>query len=133
MTRGLISGTIYCLIVFAAGFALGTLRVLLVAPRIGADAAVLTELPIMLAAAYFICGQVVRRLHVAPDLAVRRAMVFWFLFWLLLLEILIGAMLFGWTITQQWSALATPVGFLGLSAQIFAALLPVFVGMGKER
>lgn len=44
---------VYFLIVFAAGFVLGTLRVLWVAPQVGEGAAELIETPFMLIVIYF--------------------------------------------------------------------------------
>jgi hypothetical protein len=130
MKRALIAATVYFLMLFALGFALGTIRVLAVAPRIGELAATLTEVPLMLTAAYFTCRWAITRWHVPRDPAARWAMVFWFLILLFLFETLLGAMLFGRTLAEQWAALATPEGLVGLSAQIIAALLPVFVGKG---
>jgi hypothetical protein len=131
MKRAMIAATVYFLALFALGFVLGTIRVLAVAPRIGELAATLAEVPLMLAAAYFTCRWAIARWHVPRDPAVRWAMVFWFLILLFLFETLLGAMLFGRTMAEQWAGLATPVGLVGISAQIIAALLPVFVEQGE--
>jgi hypothetical protein len=128
LKRGLIAASVYFLALFALGFALGTIRVLVVAPRIGEVAATFAEVPVMLAAALFVCRQSIRRWRVSSGLAIRWAMVLWFLALLLLFETLLGAALFGRSLADQWSALTRPVGWLGISAQIMAALLPVFVG-----
>jgi hypothetical protein len=128
MKRAMIAATVYFLMLFALGFALGTIRVLAVAPRFGELAATLTEVPLMLTVAYFACRWAIARWHVPRDPAARWAMVLWFLILLFLFETLLGAMLFGRPATEQWAALATPTGLLGLSAQIIAALLPLFVG-----
>jgi hypothetical protein len=131
MKRAMIAATVYFLLLFALGFVLGTIRVLAVTPRIGELAATLTEVPLMLTAAYFACRWAIARWHVPSDPAARWAMVLWFLILLLLFETLLGAMLFGRTMAEQWAGLATPAGLVGLSAQIIAALLPVFVGRGE--
>jgi len=44
------AGALYALIVFLIGFIFGTVRVLLLAPRLGEIAAVVLETPVMLAA-----------------------------------------------------------------------------------
>ena len=59
-------------------------------------------------------------------------MVLWFLALLFTFETLLGVILFGRTAAEQWAALATPAGLLGLSAQITAALLPVLVGRREQ-
>lgn len=128
MKRALISGTVYFLLLFALGFILGTIRVLIVAPRLGELAATLVEIPVMLVAAYFACGWTMRRWQVSGAASIRWTMVFWFLILLLLFETLLGALLFDRTIAAQWAVLSTPAGLIGLTAQIFASLLPVFVG-----
>lgn len=125
--RALAAGTIYFLALFALGFALGTIRVVLVAPRIGEFAATVAEVPVMLAAAYFVCRWAIRRWHVPQIPQVRWALVFWFLALLFMFETLLGTLLFGRTLADQWKALDSPAGFLGLSAQMIAALLLLFV------
>lgn len=52
----------YAGMVFGAGFVLGTVRVLAIAPRIGARAAELLELPAMLGVCFLASGWVNRRL-----------------------------------------------------------------------
>ncbi len=131
MKRALVAGTVYFLALFALGFVLGTIRVIIVAPSVGAFAAVMAEIPIILTAAFFSSQWTIRRWNVPCAAAIRWAMVLWFLVLLLLFETLLGAMLFGRTVAEQWGSLQTPAGLLGLSAQVIAALLPVFVGNGE--
>ena len=53
--------TAYFLAVFAVGFALGALRVMLVVPTLGERMAELAEMPFMIAASVFFAGWFVRR------------------------------------------------------------------------
>ena len=58
------AGALYAIIVFLIGFIFGTVRVLLVAPRLGETTAVIVEIPIMLAASWFVCRWCVVRLDI---------------------------------------------------------------------
>ncbi|MDP3551804.1 MAG: hypothetical protein Q8R81_15600 [Novosphingobium sp.] len=133
MKRALIAATAYFLALFALGFALGTMRVLFAAPRIGPLGATLLEVPVMLAAAFFACRWTVGRWQVPTALAVRGAMALWFLVLLALLETLVGIVLFGQTLAGTWVGLATPAGQFGVSAQIITAVLPLVVGRNERR
>lgn len=128
MNRALIAGTAFFLGVFALGFGLGTLRVVFITPRLGELAATSAEVPVMLVAAFFTCRWAVQHWQVPRTVAIRWAMVLWFLALLFTFETSLGVVLFGRTPAEQWARLATPAGLLGLSAQIIAALLPVLVG-----
>jgi hypothetical protein len=132
MNRTLTAATVYFLALFALGFVLGTIRVLFVAPQIGVLGATLLEVPLMLAAAFFLCRWAVGRWQVLPDLAARGGMALWFLVLLVLFETLVGVTLFGRTLAGTWAGLATPAGVIGLTAQAIAAVLPLFVGRGRR-
>ncbi|HEY4580868.1 MAG TPA: hypothetical protein VIG89_07505, partial [Candidatus Acidoferrales bacterium] len=64
--RRLKAGALYFATVFGAGFAFGTVRVLLVAPRVGERTAELVEAPLMVAASYFAARWIVRRFALPP-------------------------------------------------------------------
>lgn len=68
------AGVTYFAIVFAAGFAFGTVRVLLLVPRVGEISASLLELPIMLGISWFVCAQVIARYQVRPRVTPRLTM-----------------------------------------------------------
>lgn len=132
MKSSLIAGTVYFLLLFALGFVMGTARVLVVAPRLGEFAATLLEIPVMLAAAFFLCRWVIQRWHVPRRLDWRWLMVLWFLALLFVFESGLGVLLFGRTLAVQWGTLLTAVGVLGLSAQLVAAFLPLFMRSGEK-
>jgi hypothetical protein len=125
MSRALLVATIYFVLVFAVGFGLGTVRVMLVVPWLGAFAATLIEIPLMLAFAFFGCRWLLARWQAPPVPAQRWAMALWFLGLLALFEWQLGILLFGRTAAQQWALLASPAGMAGLGAQLIAALMPV--------
>ncbi len=67
------AGAAYFALAFAAGFALGTIRVLAVVPRIGERAAELVEAPLMLAVVVAAARFVVRRFVPGAPAAARLA------------------------------------------------------------
>ena len=68
------AGALYAIIVFLIGFILGTIRVLLVAPRLGETTAVIGEAPMMLGASWFVCRWCVDRLSVTRTVPPRLLM-----------------------------------------------------------
>ncbi len=68
------AGLFYFLIVFAAGFTFGTIRVLWVVPRVGTRVAELMEMPLMLVAIVCAAYWVIRRSALPSLLWVRLAM-----------------------------------------------------------
>ncbi len=128
MKRALLAASVYFLALFSLGFALGTIRVLVIAPRFGGLAGTIAEVPIMLVAAFWACRWLIRRWRVPSASVTRWAMTIWFLVLLFVFETVLGEAIFGRTMVQQWAALATSAGLLGLAAQIVAALFPTLVG-----
>ena len=58
------AGATYAVSVFVVGFALGTLRVLVVAPRLGDTVAVTLEAPVMLLASWEFSRRLIKRFDV---------------------------------------------------------------------
>jgi hypothetical protein len=125
--RALVAGLAYAALVFALGFALGTIRVLVVAPRVGDTAAVLFELPLMLAASYLACRALVGRFAVPSAAAPRLAMGGLALAVLFLAEAAVGVLGFGRTLAEHLATYRAPGAQLGLAAQLVFAALPLVV------
>lgn len=117
------AGFVYFAIVYAAGFALGTLRVLAVAPALGDFAATLVELPIMLAVSWVACGLVLRRQSV-PQTA-RLAMAATSLALLLLAELGTGVFAFGLTPAGAAARIFAYANWLGLAGQLLFVAFPL--------
>jgi len=114
----------YFVIVFVAGFALGTIRTLIIAPQTGELAAVAMELPLMIAVSWWACGVVVKRLKPASEVPSRIAMGLIALSLLLLAEIVVSLGL-GLTLAQHLALYATTPVQLGLFGQLLFALFPL--------
>lgn len=123
MATALAAGFRYFLIVFAIGFALGTLRTLLVAPRLGELAAVALELPVMLAASWWVCGRLVQRLP--AGLACRAVMGGSAFAMLIVAELALAVTLFGRAPAAFVMGWQTPAGLLGLIGQIGFGVMPL--------
>lgn len=116
---------VYFAIVFALGFALGTIRVLMTAPAIGEGWATVTELPVMLAVSWVVCAWAIRRFAVPPQSGPRAAMGLLALLLLLTAETVLGVAGFGRTLDQQFGEYLKLGPALGLLAQIAFASFPL--------
>ena len=125
MIAAMVAGLLYFAAVFAIGFALGTLRVLVVIPRLGELVAVLLELPVMLALAWPICGALLRRFAVPPGLAPRLAMAATAFGVLMAAELVMSVVVFGQTPAQHWGSYHRLAAQLGLAGQMVFALFPL--------
>lgn len=124
MSRAAAAGAVYFALIFAAGFALGTLRVLLIAPRLGETAAVALEIPVMLGLCWLAAGAALARLPVAPRRLPRLAMGGTALALLLAAELGLSLFAFGRDLAGHLGHYATWPGALGLAGQLAAAGLP---------
>lgn len=112
----------YALPVFAFAFAVGTLRVTLIAPALGPLPAVALEIPLVLAVSWVVAGRTLARW---PLLAMQRLGMTLLAFAVLMGLELITALAFGQLPGQFLAAMTTPAGALGLTGQISFALIPL--------
>jgi hypothetical protein len=125
MNRPTLAGIAYFGIVFAVAFLLGTIRVLFVAPAIGAFGAVLLETPLVLAASWVACGRLVRGRSAMSGFGARSWMGAVAFLLLIAVETVLGVYGFGRGLAEQAEALAQPAGLLGLAGQILFAIIPL--------
>jgi len=125
MRSAVIPGCAYFALVFAIGFLLGTLRVLVLSPHIGDALAVLAELPVMLAACWTACAWLISRFGVPTGLASRATMGG--VAFCLLMVAEIGVSVFGFerSISDHFASYQRMAGLLGLVGQFAFALFPV--------
>lgn len=120
------AGLIYFASVFAIAFALGVARTLVIAPMLGATAAVLLEIPVVLGASWTIARRVLR--HRSFGLSARVAMGTIAFILLMVSEALLAGALRGQSVGQWASELATPLGLVGLTGQLGFAAMPALIG-----
>lgn len=119
------AGTVYFATVFLVGFALGTVRVLVIAPIIGQVPATVLELPIMLIASWLICAWTIRGFAVPSEVGIRCAMGALAFGLLMAAETILGVVAFERTLEQQLATYYQKGSMLGLMAQIAFALIPI--------
>jgi hypothetical protein len=124
LLRATEAGALYAVIVFLIGFILGSIRVLLLAPRLGETIAVIIEAPVILAASWFVCRWCVKRLNVTgtvPDRSLTGLVAF-----LVLMSVEFGlGIVLGRSLVDQVAAYGSPAGAIGLGAQMIFAMFPV--------
>ena len=125
MKRAIAAGALYFLLIFLLGMALGTVRVLVIEPRVGALLSVLIELPFMLAASWYVCGRLIRYLSVPAALWSRAAMGG--LAFLLLMAAELGLSLFavGGSVRDHFANYGQAAPLVGLLGQIAFAVFPL--------
>ena len=113
---------------FAIGFALGAARVFLIAPRVGVVGAVLIELPIILAASWFVAGWAIRRFAVPPTRGALITMGAIAFVVLQGLEFALAIGAFGTSPRGFFANFAGLPGALGLAGQLVFAAIPTVRG-----
>jgi hypothetical protein len=112
----------YVLPVFAAAFVVGAIRVMLIAPVIGAFAAVALEVPLVLAFSWIVAGRVLRRWPLPRAAALGMGTLAFLI--LMLAELALARLLSGQPPAAYAATFLTPPGALGLAGQIGFALIP---------
>jgi hypothetical protein len=122
MKRILLTGTAYVAAVFAAGFVLGVLRTLVMVPLLGEMAAVLVELPVILAVAWLVCTRILRRWPLSPAAAVGMGAIAFLL--LMGAEASLSTLLAGRSLAQHLALYAQLPHQVGLAGQLAFAVIP---------
>jgi len=123
MIKALKVGGIYFAAVFALGFCLGVVRTLLLLPRVGETPAVLLELPVILAASWFICARLLRQAPLSAwEAAVMGASAFALL---MIAEAVLSVVLANRSLAEHLALYAQSAHLLGLAGQVAFALIPV--------
>ncbi len=127
MRSAAMAGLVYGLLAFAAGFAVGSLRVFWLAPWLGQGPAAIAELPVMLLISWALCRWLIARLGVDRGIKARAMMGLAGFLCLMALEFALAVLGFGVDPGAFLRGLATPVGAVGLAGQIAFALIPLVV------
>ncbi len=127
------AGVLYVLVVFAIAFVIGSVRVLWVAPRLGAFVAVLLESPLVLAASWGSARWSIRRLEVANALRIRAAMGTTAFVTLMLVEYGVAVWAFGASQADYLAQLRTPPGADGLLTRLCFAAIPCVQTLVRRR
>jgi len=117
--------------VFAAGFVLGTIRMLWAVPRLGVRAAELTEAPIMFGISILAARWVLRHLQVSPLRSRRLAVGCIELGHMLAAELTVGLRIRGTTIRGYFASRDPISGVVYLATLGAFAVIPVFAERGR--
>lgn len=127
MRAAVLAGLTYFGVVFALAFVMGVARATVIAPRIGETAAVLLEVPVLVAISW---GAARRILHDRPFSLAQRALTGGLAFALTMAsEAALAGVLRGQSVTGWIGAVATPLGLTGLAGQIAFAAMPMLIGL----
>ncbi len=126
MRVSLVAGFFYFLVVGAAGVFFGALREMFVSPVVGRDFAVVLELPVMLAIAWFCCQRLVRWCAVSDKLLLRLVMGLSAFALLMAMEQSLAFALQKLVVAQDARAW-TIIDYIGLAGQAAFGLMPLFV------
>jgi hypothetical protein len=117
----------YFILIFLLGFVLGTVRTLVIAPRTGATAAVLIELPLMLTASWLVANRIVRHARFSPAQAFSMGALAFLL--LMVAEMLLALALGNQDLGRWFADLFRTPGWIGLAGQIAFGLFPLLAAL----
>ena len=127
------AGVAYAVTVFAIGFVLGTVRVLLLVPHVGSTIAVSVESPIILIASWYVSRIWMARLAVGVEIRpciLVGAVAF---VTLMILEVALSVSVFHRSMGEYLADLRSPAGAIGFAAQICFASFPLLNAVVRRR
>lgn len=122
----------YFALVFAAGFALGMIRVPFLVPRLGERAAELIEMPFMFFAIVVSARFIIRRFSLPADFRARLAAGFLALGLLLIAEVLLAVALQERTLGEYVASRDPVSGIVYLAMLALFALVPLLLARGAS-
>jgi len=125
MTQVFKAAFTYVLAVFTVAFVLGTIRVLIVIPRLGETLAVLLEAPILLVVSWWVSRWCVRVFRVGATTAERTLMGAVAFAILMLAEFTLSVVVFQRSPGDYARTLLSLAGAIGLAAQLAFAFIPL--------
>jgi hypothetical protein len=124
--NALLASLAFFALVFAAGFALGAVREILLRPYLGASLSRLLELPVMIGITVFAASKTVRWFGPADIRGWMR--VGWMAFLMLILaELALGILVLRQSLASIGQDFLTGTGFLSFLAQSLMIIAPAFV------
>lgn len=131
MGNAIRAGFLYFVAVFGIGFLLGTIRVLVLIPRLGELVSTVIELPIILGAAWLVSAWLTARFHVPSTWHVRLTMGGIAFGLLMVAELALSVWLFDSTAQEHFAAYLSLPQAIGLAGQVAFALIPL-IQRGKR-
>lgn len=119
------AGLVYFIGVFALGFALGAIRLMLLVPTLGELLAVIVETPVILAACWLLCRRAIVRLQVPGSASARLLMGITAFALLMIAEFGLATLMFAETPAEYLAGFSSAAGLLGLLGQIVYGLFPL--------
>jgi len=128
--RTLRAALLYFALTFGAGFLLGPLRILFLVPRLGARAAELVEIPVMIGITWLAARWVTRRFSVPPQRGPRLSLGVTAGALLLLAEFTLVLRLRGLTLEEYFATRDPISGTAYYAAVLVLVLMPLLVNRG---
>ena len=129
MIAACLIGLCYFAAIFSFAFAMGVARQLVVAPHLGATAAVLLEVPIIILASWMVARRLLRRR--AFSLAQRGVMGGTAFILTMASEASLAMLIRGQSLADWSMELLTPLGLVGFAAQVAFGCMPILAGRGR--
>jgi hypothetical protein len=124
MKTAIKAGTFYFVLIFAAAFVLGSIRIRLIVPYGGTWAGLAFELPAILTLAWLACRWLVRGFRVPATVPARLAMGGWALALLLAVQTSVAAIGLGQSPGELLAGYQEPNMMIGLAVQLLFAAMP---------
>ena len=131
--RVLRASLVYFALTFGAGFVLGPLRILFLVPRVGARAAELIEMPVMIGITWLAARWVTQRFLVPPQRGPRLGMGVMAGALLLLAEFTLVLRLRGLTLEEYFATRDPVSGTAYYAAVLLLMLMPLLVNRGAAK